>query len=1083
MGNSDKKDWENQQIIGRNKKKAHATLIPYHSIESALEEVKFGEFSANYPSKYYKSLNGDWKFNWVNHYKKRPIYFYQAEFDDTNWNTIPVPSCWQLHGYGIPIYTNTRYPFRPTPPKMRGNKKIGKFGPLPVGSYRYQFDLPEEWIENKREIFIHFDGVKSAFYIWINGENVGYSQGSMTPAEFNITKYLKSKDNLIAVEVYRWSDGSYLEDQDMFRFSGIFREVYLYAVPEIYIKDIFAYTVFKENSNDAEIEVSIDFCHYNVPNDEKFNLICQLYDYNGKQIITEKTLTVYLDGSESKQISFGWLIKNPDKWSAESPNLYKLIFSIEKIVENGDNKLIEAVRVPYGFRVVTIDKTGEFPVFKVNNKAIKMKGVNRHEHCPDNGRSIPTSLMIKDIKLMKQNNINAIRTSHYPNHPIFYELCDYYGIYVMDEANVESHGLAWAIPSNKKKWRVACVDRMESMVHRDKNHPCVVIWSLGNEAGMGPKENNNFGHMVDATHKIDTSRPIHYNPDKEAWFIDIIGRGYLTPQGAKNWVETGKAENEGGIPNPLKKGPLILTEYYHAMGNSGGTLKKIWDVIENNDNFLGGYIWDWVDQGLREKDKNGREFWAYGGDYGDKPNDKNFCCNGLVGPDREIHPGLIEVKKIYSNIKIKELDILNGIVSIKNNFQFSSLDKYILFWELTENGVIIENGMVEPNDIAPNNSREIKIPYNLPENRKNREYFLNLSIKLKEKTIWCENVDIIAWDQFKLPISEKFPIEIDTESLDKIKIENISNSSKVKIFNENFVGIIDRNKGFLEDLFYHGTKILESPLIPSFWRPTTDNDRLGKPNYKKYLNMFSTDVISRSMKVDKVDIYATIYNTVLVSGELFIPNGNIKKLRFGKHKFEVGKCIYSLHFYGSGDIDIKLEFENKRIIPKFGLQAKISKSFGANIQYYGNGPYENYCDRKSSALIGLYNPKLKELHTNYVYPQENGNRTETKWLSLRNNNETGLFIVGKDEFEWSLSSYSTQQLENATHINELEEEEHLTLNIDGKQMGLGGYDSWSKRAHPLKEHLINPRYQTFKVRLSPLKKSSKIEEITNLEFK
>jgi beta-galactosidase len=1050
-----KHDWENPKMIGKNKELNHATFVPYPNLEQALRPMQFLAHTANYPSDWYLTLNGDWSFKWVNTESKRPKDFYRVAFDVGEWDTIPVPSCWQMHGYGIPIYTNATYPFLPFPPRMPGNPWIGKNGPRPVGSYRRSFMLPPSW-EKDMQIFLHFDGVDSAFYVWINGHEVGYSQDSMTPAEWNITRFVhadRSQPNVIAVEVYQFSDGSYLEDQDMFRFAGIHREVYLYATPTVHIRDVFAQAIFDADYYDANLQLSISLHNYLDVSRTGLKVQCAIYPFEGTGFPVYPPIahdTGEIPAGESS-ITLEQHIPQPKKWSAESPNLYRIIVSL---IDIRTQKVQEAIRIPFGFRQIRLDKTQSTPVFLLNGQPVKMKGVNRHEHSPDHGRAITYSQMITDLELMKQYNINAIRTSHYPNHPIFYELCDMYGIYIMDEANVESHGLCRILPTNKPEWRHAVVDRVERMVHRDKNHPCVVIWSLGNEAGMGPKENNNFGHMAAAVRAIDTGRPIHYNFDSEGWFVDIIGGGYPFPEENRRWAETGEMKNSK-FSNQLGKGPLVLTEYYHAMGNSGGGLDLLWQTIEKYPYFLGGYIWDWIDQGLRKKDDKGREYWAYGGDFGDKPNDKNFCCNGLIGPDRIPHPGLLEVKKVHAWIKLSMKEPANGLLKIENKYDFTPLNCYKLRWVLQKNGKAIESGELDLPPVSPYQSEEFKIPFSLPSQDHPADFHLNVQIMTQFDCLWSKKGHIVAWEQFsisnqgfqfpQLSLPNSLPLTI-TENIDTYLIEN-----------SNFCVHIDKKTGFIRRYGVGRKAIWNSPLIPNFWRPLTDNDRLGHPHYDKYLQMFHPKEIQKKIRLLQLNYTRSDQDHILFSIRWSMPNG----ARMGEYK--ISYLISNI-----GKITITAEFTTKRIIPRFGMQVQLEKEWGEQIIYYGRGPHEHYIDRKTAAIIGIFNPSLSDLFTPYVYPQECGNRMDTKWLTLRNKTGEGFIIHADPPINWSLWPYTMENIDSAKHLNELELANRLTLNIDAGQMGVGGYDTWSERSHPIPEHLLQPGVYRYEFHIMPI---------------
>ena len=733
-------------------------------------------------------LNGNWKFNWVPKPDDRPVDFYKPEFDVSHWKEIPVPSNWQLHGYGIPIYTNIVYPFKVDPPHIQHDNN-------PVGSYRRNFTVPEDW--NGKEIFLHFDGVKSAFYLWINGQKVGYSQGSMTPAEFNITKFLKKGENIVAAEVYRWSDGSYLEDQDMWRLSGIYRDVYLFATPKIFIRDFFVTTNLDDNFKNAQLNVNAEIKNASDSDIQKYKLNATVYEKAASPSaeIAVFNTTVSVSAGERLFSELSKKMKNPKLWSAEKPNLYSIV--IELLDEN-DN-LIEKVGAHFGFKKAEI-RGGEF---FVNGKSIKFKGVNRHEHDPDRGRAITKDWMIKDILLMKQNNINAVRCSHYPNQPVWYELCDEYGLYLFDEANVESHGIGYGkniLPGSDPNWTGAVVARAERMVLRDRNHPGIVVWSLGNEAGHG----DNFYRMRERILELDKTRPIHYRQMNEA--ADMDSQTYPTP----DWII------ERAQEKPDR--PFLMNEYAHAMGNSVGNLDEYWEAIEKYPALIGGFIWDWVDQGLRHKTENGIEFFAYGGDFGDKPNDDNFCINGLVSPDRVPHPSLFQVKKTYQNISSKLVRCKTGKVEIHNKFNFTNTSEFAASWELMEDGNVIETGEISELDIEPGDSKEITIPFK-KQFADRKEYFLKVIFVLKQDEPWAKKGHVIAWDQFQLQESAIPKIQTGQGKLSVEKNEN-----NIKISGNGFEIGFSRDKGELSSLKYGGQEMLVSPIVPNFWRVPLDND-------------------------------------------------------------------------------------------------------------------------------------------------------------------------------------------------------------------------------------------------------------------
>ncbi|MFX1442578.1 MAG: glycoside hydrolase family 2 TIM barrel-domain containing protein [Promethearchaeota archaeon] len=994
-----KNDWENPAIIGQNKEPAHNTLIPFDDLDSALK--------SNEDSKYYQSLNGNWKFNWVKKPSDRPINFYEIDFDDANWDNIDVPSNWQMRGYDIPIYTDIKYPYsintREIPSIDHENN--------PVGSYRKYFNISELW--RNREIFVHFAGVKSAFYLWINGKKVGYSQGSMTPAEFNITEYVKKEQNILAVEVYRWSDGSYLEDQDMWRFSGIFRDVYLFSTPKFHIQDFFARCELDDLYKDATLKVRLKLRNYDKERADQLKVEIILLDreaqFIGSDILMEKIIDVERNGEVIVELRAD--VENPKKWSAETPYLYDLIIQLKDINDN----VIEVEHCKFGFRGIEIKADGGL---YINGKSILLKGVNRHEHDPDHGRAIPFSRMLEDIKIIKQNNINAIRTSHYPNHPRFYELCDQYGLYILDECNLESHGLRDILPDSNPLWTEACIDRMVRMVERDKNHPCVIIWSLGNEAGFGEI----FKEMKKSAFKIDPSRPIHYEGDYKLEITDIISYMYYTPQ----WLKSRARRN-------LKNGenrPILLCEYAHAMGNSLGNFQKFMDVFEKYENCIGGFIWDFVDQGLRKTSDNGKEFWAYGGDFGDEPNDKNFCINGIVMPDRRPNPALYEVKKVYQNIKIYPVDLIKGKVDIHNKYQFILLDFVDLIWEITANGITLQEGKLESHKIEPEKSKLVYIPFEIPEIRQNTEYFLKISSILSKENPWAEKGYIIAWDQFKIPFEIPKASDEDIQKYNSINM--VEATDFIKLEGNEFKLLIGKATGAIESFIHNGIELISGPLIPNFWRAPTDND-LGELD--EDLQEFDENATRIDFSWKNASEMRKILNIAI---EDLKPQ--IKRIIF---KFKVPnsekylETIYTI--YGSGDIFIENNFTPNKDMIRFGMQMKIPREFDV-MTWYGKGPHETMLDRNTGAAINIYSGLVEDLIHPYIRPQENANRTDVRWAALTNKDGNGLLIsdIGGTLLNVSAWPYSMEDLEKAIHNHELPHREYITLNIDYKQRGVGG---------------------------------------------
>ena len=1000
------RDWENPEMSGQNKEPAHNTLIPYQDIETALK----GKWE---DSIYYKSLNGKWKFHWVRKPDDRPIDFFKNEYDTDKWDEITIPSNWQMHGYGIPIYLNVRYP------RSVNTKEVPKISHEynPVGSYRTEFIIPNNW--KNREIFIHFNGVKSAFYIWVNGKKVGYSQGSMTPAEFNITNFVQEGSNILAVEVYRWSDGSYLEDQDMWRLSGIYRDVYLFSAPKIHIRDFFVYSTFDENYEDAVLKNRIKIQNYGINNVDNYKVELSLLDaqksfIQSRVLISEK---LNIETDTEKTIEMHENIKKPQKWTAETPYLYYLVITLK----NSNEDIIEVESCRFGFKQVEIGPDGGF---YVNGQPIKFKGVNRHEHDPDHGRAVPFSRMIQDIELLKQNNINAVRTSHYPDHPKWYELCDQYGIYIIDECNLEAHELRDILPKSDPQWIEACVDRMVSMVERDKNHPCIVMWSLGNEAGMG----DNFKRMKEAALKVDSSRPIHYEQDFDNEVSDVLSYMYYPSYTLDKMIRTRKYGNWTN-KRKLKEGVVksyMLCEYAHAMGNSLGNFQEYWDVFEKYPNALGGFIWDFIDQGLRKFTEDGKEFWGYGGDFGDLRNDYNFCINGIVLPDRSPNPALYEVKKVYQNIKVIPVDLVKGKVSILNKYDFIPTDFVDVRWELTANGKIIQEEEIERLNIKPKDSMDVNIPFQIPELSPNTEYHLKIIFLLGKDTLWAKKGYVIAWDQFKLPLDVPIEPEIDITELGEITFEESEADFLIK--GETFDLIFGKTSGVIESYSFNNKEIISDDLVPNFWRAPIDNDvaRGDMPRDQIQDYEMNWRVASKNRVLSKLQHKEINAGVIRVDTEFKIVNSD-----------EPLKISYII--YGDGGIVVQNQFVPTKPMIRFGMQTSIPKEFNY-MTWFGRGPHETMFDRKTGGAVGIYSDYVENLIHPYVKPQENGNRTDVRWVALTNKEGTGLLVsdVGGTNLNVSAWPYTMEDLESARHNHELVHREFITFNIDHKQRGVGG---------------------------------------------
>ncbi len=1032
-----KNDWENSEMIGQNKEPAHNTLIPFPNREDSLKETKNNSI-------YYRSLTGMWKFNWVKRPADRPLNFWENEYDVSDWAEIPVPSNWQMHGYDIPIYTNIKYP---KSVKTRGIPRIDHEN-NPVGSYKTEFEIPSEW--SGRQIFLHFAGVKSAFYIWVNGEKVGYSQGSMTPAEFNITKFVKLGKNQLAVEVYRWSDGSYLEDQDMWRFSGIYRDVFLFSTPQVHIRDFFIFCDLDKQYRDATLKARVKIKNYNDSLIANHSLAIILMNSEGAIVGQDPLIQSQIEITPSQEliVELEATIKDPRKWSAEDPYLYKICLELR----DAQNNLIEVESCRYGFRTVEIKNCQ----ILINGKRIYTKGVNRHEHDPDHGRAIPYERMIQDIKLMKQHNVNAVRTSHYPNQPEWYDLCDEYGIYVLDENNLESHGARRKLPKGKPEWTNAVVDRMISMVERDKSHPSIFMWSLGNEAGSG----KNFMIMREKTLALDPTRPIHYEGDIKP--SDVFSTMYTSLEDLERSGQFKKVRSNPLAIFPLKPKeyeakPRILCEYCHAMGNSVGNLQEYWDIFEKYYNMVGGFIWDWVDQGLRKIDEaSGKQFWAYGGDYGDKPNDGNFCINGLILPDRIPNPSLYELKKVYQYIKVIPVDLVNGLVKIHNKYSHISLSFVKIHWELTENGVIIQEGDLETPETAPGTEQELTIPFKLPALTSSSEFYLKIGFRLVRDMIWANEGYEIAWDQFKIPSEVPASPIKQAHSSPDVKLEDLEDS--LIISGKNFKTMIGKKTGSIESYIYEAREFISTPLVPNFWRSPTDNDR-GLAKFVPFLERFQKGwkKATQKCRVKTISSEQPASNIIQITVLYKMP-----RAKFGP------QVIYTI--FGDGDISVENIFTPSKDMIKFGMQIQIPKEYN-KLTWFGRGPHENYWDRKTGAAVGIYSLMIEDFIHPYVKPQENANRTDIRWFAITNEEDQGLFIsdIGGTLLNISAWPYTQQDLDNAKHTHDLPPREAITLNIDYKQRGIGNSFIWSK---PIAKYRLKKKSKCrYKFLIKPYQKS------------
>lgn len=1005
-------EWEDPQITGINKEEGHAIAMPYDTLDEA---AKGGD------SSYKVSLNGMWKFKWVKGVSNRIADFYETDFEDASWDSIEVPGLWQLKGYGKPYYLAFRYP----PGISTKKRELPKIDPdwNEIGFYRRRFSVPGSW--NGRRVFIHFGAVKSAFYLYINGKRAGFSKGSNNPSEFDITDLLTLGENTLAVEVYRYSDGTYLEDQDMWFFSGIYREVYLYAEPAVYIRDFYLRCSLDEDYKDAVLMVDMD-----IKNSSSRDCIIKIEVF---LLDTDKPMPLMMADAactkdSEKVILMKCDVNDPKKWTAETPNLYTIVLA----VKDGEGNIIEAKSVKFGFRTVEIKNEQ----ILINGKPIMIKGVNRHDFDPDNGWAVPRERYYQDLSIMKRSNINAIRTSHYPDDPFLYNLCDQLGFYVLDEADMETHGVRRKnVPGNNPLWTRSVVDRMERMVLRDRNHPCVFMWSLGNEAGYG----SNFSRMKEAALKLDNTRPIHYEGDFDMTVSDVLSRMYPTVEmldklGNHQEIKISfmdrlmnlySSDNKPLKPEQYKGKPVLLCEYAHSMENSLGNFQEYMDRFEKYKNMAGGFIWDFVDQSIH-KQEDGVEKWLYGGDFGEEDTHRYFCANGIVSADRTPHPSIYEVKKVYQYIKVYPYDLMQGIIRVENKYTFKPLDEFEGYYEVLEDGRKISEGKIENLDISPGEIREYKVEYGIPRIWKSSEYYLIVSFRLRYDTPWAQSGYEMAWDQFKLPFgNEKTSINI-AEDGGEIKVQD--GGSYIKINGEGFSVSFGKVSGGIESLDYGYGELIVSPLVPNYWRALTDND-IGyanfEPKWEWLLVDRSWEKASRTRKVVKLDIKCQRDFAVITF---------IQKVKHTK-----GRVVTAYIVYGDGTICVEHSITPSKNMYKIGTTMALPKSFHF-VRWYGRGPQETYSDRKSGAKVSIYSMEVNKMVHNYMRPQENGNRTDIRWAELADINGRGIRVEAYPGELLNISAwpYSMEDLDKANHIFELPERDFTTFNIDYMQTGVGG---------------------------------------------
>lgn len=967
-------EWQSQYAIGKNKLAPHAYVWPYETADA----LRNGNYEQ---SPYYMSLNGTWKFHWVKNPDLRPKDFYKPSFYTGGWADINVPGNWERQGYGTAIYVNETYEFDDPLFNFKKNPPLVPYEENEVGSYRRTFTLPADWRD--RRIVICCEGVISFYYIWVNGHQLGYNQGSKTPAEWDITDYVKEGENTVALEVYRWSAGAYLECQDMWRLSGIERDVYLYSTPRRFISD-YKVTSSLDKQTYKEglfaLEATVEGAATGTS-----TLEYTLEDPSGKTVL-KKEIPVKSRGLSNFVTFDEQTLPDVKRWSAEHPNLYSLTLALK----NDAGQVTHLTGCNVGFRTSEI-KDGRFCI---NGVPVLVKGANRHEHS-QLGRTVSRELMEQDIRLMKQHNLNTVRNSHYPTHPYWYQLCDRYGLYVIDEANIESHGMGYGPASLAKDttWLPAHMDRTQRMYERSKNHPAIVIWSLGNEAGNGV----NFERTYDYMKSIETTRPIQYERAEQNYNTDIYCRMYRSVDELLAYARQ---------TEPKVYRPFIMTEYLHAMGNSCGGLKEYMEVFETEPIVQGGCIWDWVDQSFREIDADGRWYWTYGGDYGPKniPSFGNFCCNGLVNAVREPHPHLLEVKKAYQYIKASMLDNKSLTLSIKNWYDFTNLNAYTLHWQVVgDDGRVIADGTRQV-DAAPHATVEVTLgAVRLPSDV--REAWLNLSWTPVEAAPFIGTDYEVAYDQFPLAGNRNY------------RAPEAKLSGKVEMD-------IDPVTGALRSYIYKGEEMLASPVMLSLYRPATDNDNREKVGGAK---------VWKKVGLDKLTQRALSVKTSARGGRSEVELLNARNERLGTAIF-----IYTLKKDGALDVQTHFVPDTAAVtsVARVGLTFEMPDAY-SRVAYLGRGEHETYIDRNESGRIGVYHTDVERMFHYYVRPQATGNRTDVRWMQLADEAGEGLAFRSDVPFQFSVIPFTDECLDAATHINQLRREGVVTVHLDAAQAGVG----------------------------------------------
>lgn len=1053
-----KPEWQDETVVAVGKEAPRAYFMSYHNRNIAAEN----DFTK---SEYYISLNKKWKFAYFDDHNKRPVNFFKPTYDISSWKEIDVPANWERRGYGTAIYTNHGYEFQPRDPKPPTMPDA-----VPVGLYRTEFEVPISWLD--RNVYLHVGGAKSGVYVYLNGEKIGYSEDSKSAAEFRLNKYLKDGKNTIALEIFRWSTGSYLECQDFWRISGIERDVYVYSQPKLRVEDFYVTSTLDESYKDGIFKLDMCMTNSFIKGSGPLQIWYELENAEGV-MIDYSYKEVEISGNTRDTMRFERVIKNVNQWSAENPYLYTLVMKVKQ-----GGMFTEYISQKVGFRTSEVKDNQ----YLVNGKRVFIKGVNYHETHEVNGHVVDEQTIIRDMELMKQMNVNAIRLCHYPQQRRFYELADKYGFYVCNEANIESHGMYYDLRSggslgNNPRWVNAHMDRTQNMYHQTKNYPSVMFWSLGNEAGNG----YNFYQTYLWLKSVDQSRPVQYERAILEWNTDIFCPQYPGADAFKAWGEM-KTDR-----------PYIASEYAHAMGNSTGNFRDQWEMIYKYRNLQGGFIWDWVDQGFLEQDKDGNSYWTYGGDYGTKsPSDGNFLCNGLVNPDRTPHPAAAEIKKVHQYIQFKATDLATGKFEVKNLYDFTNTDHFTIKYYIKANNKIVAEGVL-PLSLRPDESKIVSVPVSKLSSVAGTEYFVNFEAVLKAGDGLLKKGFVVASDQFQLPITAQ-----KREYTTKGSLSLLEDSEVISVSSSRFALAIDRVTGYLDSYNVNGQEYIAADfgLRPNFWRAMTDND-FGSGMQRHILPWREP---SKMLKASSVKVTSNDGTTATVTASYALP--------------EQCALIVTYRIYASGVVNVGYSFrgnkESKLQIPRLGMRMRIPKEM-ETIEYFGRGPEENYCDRNWGTNVGQYSSSASIEGYDYVRPQETAHHTGTRWLALTKGIKgAGLLIEADNTMEFnaltnSIEDYDAEESDKdyqwnnfykndkndpatakwskpkQTHVNDIKPRDFVEVCLDGRMMGLGGDDSWGARPYP--KYMINASESVdWGFTLVPIKNMAEVSKVTGQRY-